>query len=297
MPHCHRGRITSQKQKDITGAAGLEKSALLPVTELEVRKAADTLGEDKAPGPDDLPAEVYKNLRALHGPLAALFTLILETGRIPGDMLQLLVVPLEKPEKPRSSCAAKRPISLICAVAKLLEVAVLHRILPAIEGQLNPVQFAYRRARGTEMLLAELADFMTEHIAGGWYVYVSSLDLSGAFDTEPHLQLILALEGMGVDRRILQYVECWLRSRKFRVRPRTPMGSFKSKTHSIGRGLPQEGVLSPLLWLVFFNGLPARLAAFRASPPTVFQGYPLRTSFMRMTSRRHLYARMHVRSQ
>ena len=40
--------------------------------------------------------------------------------------------------------------------------------------------------------------------------------------------------------------------------------------HSIGRGLPQGGVLSPLLRLVYFNDLPTRLAACRAKNPTVF---------------------------
>ena len=121
------------------------------------------------------------------------------------------------------------------------------------------------------MLLAELADFMSERAAGGRFVYVSSLDISGAFDTVPRLQLALALEEMGVAKHVFQYVKCWLGSRKFRVRLRAPGETSKSRTHSIGRGLPQGGVLSPLLWLVFFNSLPARLAEFRAENQMSFR--------------------------
>ena len=51
---------------------------------------------------------------------------------------------------------------------------------------------------------------------------------------------------------------------------RTAVGAFRSKEHPMGRGLPQGGVLSPLLWLVFFNELPARLAAYRKEFPEIF---------------------------
>ena len=60
----------------------VEGNSLLPVSVLEVRKAAGALLGDTVPGPNDLPAGVFKNLRAFRGRLAELFTLILRTGRI-----------------------------------------------------------------------------------------------------------------------------------------------------------------------------------------------------------------------
>ena len=43
--------------------------------------------------------------------------------------------------------------------AKILEAAALHRMLPALEGALDPSQYAYRRDRGTEFHLTQLYDF------------------------------------------------------------------------------------------------------------------------------------------
>ena len=113
---------------------------------LEIRKAANTLAPKKAPGPVGLPMEIYRHLPALHETLSWLFTLILRKGQLPKEMLKLFIIPLGKSGKPRTSCDAKRPISLICAISKLLELVVLNRIQPFIEPRLHSSQFAYGRS-------------------------------------------------------------------------------------------------------------------------------------------------------
>ena len=97
-----------------------------------------------------------------------------------------------------------------------------------------------------------------------------SLDISGPLDAVPHHLLASALGEMGLDKHILRYVGQRLGARKLRVRLRTAVGDFKSKDRPISRGLPRGGVLSPLLWLVFFNDLPTRRAAFREEYPEIF---------------------------
>ena len=56
-----------------------------------------------------------------------------------------MVIPLEKPNKDPAKCESKRPISLIGALAKILEEVVLNRLTPQLEPLLNPAQYAYRR--------------------------------------------------------------------------------------------------------------------------------------------------------
>ena len=54
-----------------------------------------------------------------------------------------------------------------------------------------------------------------------------------------------------------------MRDRTFRVKYRTTTGVIYSGSQRISAGLPQGGVLSPLLWLAFFNEVHSDLEALR----------------------------------
>ena len=120
------------------------------------------------------------------------------------------------------------------------------------------------------MLLAELTDFAAEKVREEKYVYVSSLDIDGAFDTVPHHLLANALAEVKVDWYILRFMCGWLRKRKFRTRLNTDAGTFISKTRPKYRGLPQGGKISPLLWLVLFNEVLPKTERKRAEELEVF---------------------------
>ena len=64
-----------------------------------------------------------------------------------------------------------------------------------------------------------------------------------------------SLWATGVDAHLVSFIEAWLKGRTLKTRLTAPEGRFFSKAKSISGGLPQGGVLSPLLWLVPSNGL------------------------------------------
>ena len=222
---------------------------------VEIAKAIQGLGKGKAPGPDGVTAELLRGLPALEKGICSLLTCIVRSGNFPQPLLQLYVTPLDKPGKDAEACASKRPISLISVLAKLLETAILNRILPRIEPQLDGRQYAYRRARGTELHLLEIFDFISEAGERGDYVYVASMDVDSAFDKVAHASIIRTAERAGSDCYTCRYIRIWLTRRRFRVRLRSPMGDYLSTHRKITRGLPQGGVLSPALWLMHINGL------------------------------------------
>ena len=112
---------------------------------------------------------------------------------MPVDLLRPYVIPIDKPGKDPASCKSKRPISLICALAKALESVACNRMLPLLEPKLNRAQYAYRRARGVEFHLLELHRFLQDATCRGRYVYLASLDIEGAFDTAPHDRILKIL--------------------------------------------------------------------------------------------------------
>ena len=51
---------------------------------------------------------------------------------------------------------------------------------------LSEHQFAYRRSIGAELHVAELVDFAVEALGKRHYVWITSLDVDGAFDAISH---------------------------------------------------------------------------------------------------------------
>ena len=234
-----------------------------PITTVEIHRALKVLSPHKAPGPDRFPGIVYKRLTALIPLLRDLLNLIYKTGVIPKTLRRIHLIPVPKPGKDPHQLSSRRPISLLSTAIKLVEAVIYHRIIPAVEPRLAPEQYAYRRERGTEQHLTELLDAVHRATKRGKYCYIVSFDISGAFDNVSHRALMSGLEQMQVDPFSRRVVHAWLRDRTFQVKMRTSMGVYYSNIYDIGRGLPQGGVLSPLLWLAFFNPVPDKLRRSR----------------------------------
>ena len=138
-----------------------------------------------------------------------------------------------------------------------------HRMLQTVDPQLDRAQNAYRGDRGTEMCLTEIMDSAHRALMRKRYVYLVSFDIRGAFDNVAHRQLVRGLGKMGIDPHTKRVVHNWLMTRTFQVRMTSSKGTYHSSIYNITKGLPQGGVLSPLLWLMFLNNIQAQLYRLR----------------------------------
>ena len=190
-----QGKVKSDGPGATKGAVGSKVAVRVHGTfqlirQVEVRRAIHSMSSNRAPGPDDVQAELFKNTPCLLEPVRRLLNSIMVSGNFPRPMLQLYIVPLDKPGKDASSCKAKRPISLICVVSKILEAIVLARLTRLLGGGLDGAQFAYRRERGTELHLIRLYDSICSELENGRFVYLAAIDIDGAFDNVPHSSLV-----------------------------------------------------------------------------------------------------------
>ena len=99
---------------------------------------------------------------SLVAPVATIFNFILRTVYMPTALSNLYIILLDKPKSPTGLCKSKSPISLISVLPKALGTLVLNRMMDQLEGRRVDSQYAYRRVRGTEHHLLELADLTRE---------------------------------------------------------------------------------------------------------------------------------------
>ena len=189
----------------------------------------------------------------MHGLLAGLFNGMAGHNQIPSALRRFYVAPLDKAGKNPALRESKRPIALLSPLMKLLELALVRRMLPMLEGQLTGGQYAYQQGRSAELLLSDPGNFAMGNKRRGWHTYVVGLDIQGAFDCASLTQLVAALKEYGIPERIRRFAGGWLAGRNFRIKLGTALGVVYSKPRRPSRGVPQEGVLSPLLWILRVN--------------------------------------------
>ena len=121
----------------------------------EVHKAIKQLKNNKAPGWDEIPADILKlggdELAKL---LHLLISLIWNTEQIPEDLRDAIIVALFKKDD-RSECGNYRGLSLLTSAGKVLGRILPNRLLPHAEEELPESQCGFRSGRGTiDMVLS-----------------------------------------------------------------------------------------------------------------------------------------------
>ena len=153
-------------------------------------------------------------------------------------MLRPLIAPSGKPRAVPVLRRSKSPISLICALSKAREMAVLHRIKVKVEMELDGRQYVYRTSRGTETHLTEFHDFVREAQMAGLCVYIVSVGVDSAFDAAPRSLLVRTVGKRGAGSFFCIYVYGWLAKRIFSVRLSAPTGRHSSRWRAIRHGVP-----------------------------------------------------------
>jgi hypothetical protein len=125
-------------------------------TQNELILAIDMLARGKAPGNDDIPAEVLQaDKPALMEPLHSLLSRCWEEGTVPQDIGDVNIVTLYKNKGDRSDCNSYRGFLLLSIVSKAFARIILKRLQILAGGSTPNVNVA-----------SGLDDFLTKTTAG-----------------------------------------------------------------------------------------------------------------------------------
>lgn len=127
----------------------------------------------------------------------------------------------------------ERPLG-IPTVSDRIAQEVLRQVLePYLEPHFHPSSFAYRRGRSAHQAL-DACRYHTDY-----YSWVVDVDIKGYFDTIPHDKLMLAVKHYCPKLK-------WLHTYLWRML-KTPVVLPNGSTQQSEKGVPQGGVISPLL--------------------------------------------------
>lgn len=207
-----------------------------------------------SPGPDGLPVWVLKDHCDMFAPvLHHLFSLSIASGEVPAILKLAHVTPIPKCDNP--SASDYRPISITSVISKVLEKIIHKKWLCNISSTISCNQFAFlsRVGQGSVNALTYIMHRIFSFLDSPGAVRVLMIDFEKAFDKVPHDIILNALIAHHAPFQIVRWVKSYLHMRKQRVK----VNEEFSQWYLSQSGVPQGGVLSPLLFALVVDSLQA----------------------------------------
>ena len=186
--------------------------------------------------------------------LVKLFTAMLKHSYARDDIKRGVIITLFKGgNKRKDNPDNYRAITLSSVILKIFERILLTRIqlFDDLRPPIHPLQGGFQKNLGclmTYFLLRETVNFANEN---GSLLYVCFLDVRKAFDCVWHDGLFYKLYNIGIDKALFKILQNLYKGMTSCVK----FHGCKSEWFPIQQGTRQGGVISPLLFLVYFNDL------------------------------------------
>jgi len=188
------------------------------ITLIKFKAALNSLN-GKTPGLDRITYPMIKNLcQPLTSRLINLYNNILDS-HIPQQFKNSIIIPIHKPNTPKTSLTSYRPISLNPCLSKVLDKIIANRLwwLALNCKLLDSRQLGFRKGMSVSECLTLLDYQTTAALSTRSHLSIISLDFEKAFDKIGIHAIIDDLQRWKIGPKLLNFVKNFLTNRKIKV--------------------------------------------------------------------------------
>lgn len=227
-------------------------------TERDVKKNILSISSN-AVGADDISRNMIVPILDIVSPiLTHILNHSINTGKFPEAWKQAQIIPV--PKKPSPLVVSDfRPISILPFLSKILEKLVFQQLSQFLNRHslLNPLQSGFRPGHSTVTALIKVTDDIRWSMDNKQLTILTLLDFSNAFNTIDHDILVSLLKSLNMSPLVIDWFRSYLNGRRQRIRTDETISSWCDVT----AGVPQGGVLSPLLFAIFINSITKNISS------------------------------------
>ncbi|KAI8490935.1 hypothetical protein Bbelb_313540 [Branchiostoma belcheri] len=206
-----------------------------------------TENNNKASGPDSIPAEVYK----CGGPdlttrLHSILLRIWDEETLPDDLKNAVITVLYK-KGDRSDCGNYRGIALLSSAGKILARMLLNRLLPLSEEILPETQSGFRPSRGTIDMIFSARQIQEKCTEQRQPLFMAFIDLTKAFDSLNREALWKILKRFGCPDKFITI----LRLLHDQMTAKVLCNGSETESFTIKTGVKQGCILAPTIFDIY----------------------------------------------
>ena len=249
----HMERITKEVNDKILRDQTLPISRTINVQ--DVHLAIRSLKHGKSDGSNNFASDhILYASQKLHVYISMLFKLMLNHGLSPDSMVKGTMVPIPKGRWNNLNNSDNfRAITLSSIFGKILDIIILRKE----ESNLltSELQFSFKKNSSTSLCTAMVKETVSYFVNNDSNVYALMLDASKAFDRVNFCKLFDALLARNINPFYCRLLLDMYSSQQLRVR----WANTESDYFLAQNGVKQGGVISPVLFCIYMDGLLNRL--------------------------------------
>ncbi|KAL4149349.1 hypothetical protein QTP88_003311 [Uroleucon formosanum] len=243
-----------QKIKKLTGDFKLKRSAIKDaygkepgILSEEIEQAVSKLKNNKAPGSDEITAEMLK-LSGDKGVkiLWKLCNKVWTTGVWPEDWVESIFILLHK-KGSTEDCSNYRTISLISRASKVLLNVIHARLRYYVDSQISPEQAGFVKGRGTREQILTIRQLIEKSREFDQPLVMCFIDYNKAFDCVQWRKLWIVMQKIGVPEHIIHLIKNLYTKSKAVIKAQNVVSDQFQPT----KGVRQRCILSSILFNIY----------------------------------------------
>ena len=248
------------KYKNLLGDNGYKEiyynfnDKVITITKDDIKYAHENVVKNKAVSWDLIPGISLKNSikPEYYDIIKDILNRYLIPGVIPEEITTSRLFCLNKKANEPGDVNNLRPIAISSTIIKMIESAILTRLLDEINTKklINKKQIGFIKGCGTELNLLRLRQrvYDIKKVKTKYTKYLLFIDLKNAYDKVDHKRLFLKLSQMGISEELIGSIKLLYSKAKLKI-------SYNSECINVNNGVLQGSLISPMLFDLYINDL------------------------------------------